>query len=236
MPLLSTRSLSDIAVRNEASVTRRSYLVSRRSQSGLWLFARYASRFTLHGGRARLRWSRIVRRSRKVNVGQAPKWSRTGPPSTPLAGHLLPDPFLLTHTLEMQGRMKRSVSPEEKLLTRCLLNRLGKARNWTLSSNSKCNTSGPDRRNSRVRHAGLAGKSRRATVRGPKFEISGTSNFGSRRFRRIVQEKSLHFTVQLVNHSRRLRKNSTDLVLTRQRLRSGASIEANVEEAGSWAG
>ncbi|MGH9425121.1 MAG: hypothetical protein ACRD2L_02280 [Terriglobia bacterium] len=37
-----------------------------------------------------------------------------------------PYPLLLIHTLEMQGRVKRSVSPEEKLLTRCFLGRLGK--------------------------------------------------------------------------------------------------------------
>jgi four helix bundle protein len=35
----------------------------------------------------------------------------------------------------------------------------------------------------------------------------------------------------LVNYSRQLRKDSTDLVLTRQLLRSGTSIGANVEEA-----
>lgn len=52
-----------------------------------------------------------------------------------------------------------------------------------------------------------------------------------RRSRSIVQEKSFHFAVQLVNYSRRLRKDSTDLVLTRQLLRSGTSIGANVEEA-----
>ena len=52
-----------------------------------------------------------------------------------------------------------------------------------------------------------------------------------RRSRSIVQEMSLHFAVQLVNYSRRLRKDNTDLVLTRQLLRSGTSIGANVEEA-----
>ena len=52
-----------------------------------------------------------------------------------------------------------------------------------------------------------------------------------RRSRSIVQDKSFHFAVQLVNYSRRLRKDSTDLVLTRQLLRSGTSIGANVEEA-----
>lgn len=52
-----------------------------------------------------------------------------------------------------------------------------------------------------------------------------------RRSQSIVQEKSFHFAVQLVNYSRRLRKDSTDLVLTRQLLRSGTSIGANVEEA-----
>ena len=52
-----------------------------------------------------------------------------------------------------------------------------------------------------------------------------------RRSRSIVQEKSFHFAVQLVNYSRRLHKDSTDLVLTRQLLKSGTSIGANVEEA-----
>ena len=52
-----------------------------------------------------------------------------------------------------------------------------------------------------------------------------------RRSQSIVQEKSFHFAVQLVNYSRRLRKDSTGLVLTRQLLRSGTSIGANVEEA-----
>lgn len=52
-----------------------------------------------------------------------------------------------------------------------------------------------------------------------------------RRSQSIVQEKSFHFAIQLVNYTRRLRKDSTDLVLTRQLLRSGTSIEANVEEA-----
>jgi four helix bundle protein len=51
-----------------------------------------------------------------------------------------------------------------------------------------------------------------------------------RRSQSIVQEKSFYFAVQLVNYSRRLRKDSTDLVLTRQLLRSGTSIGANVEE------
>jgi hypothetical protein len=36
-----------------------------------------------------------------------------------------------------------------------------------------------------------------------------------RRSRSLVQEKSFHFAVQLVNFSRRLRQDSTDLVLTR---------------------
>lgn len=52
-----------------------------------------------------------------------------------------------------------------------------------------------------------------------------------RRSQSIVQEKSFHFAIQLVNYTRRLRKDSTDLVLTRQLLRSGTSIGANVEEA-----
>ena len=52
-----------------------------------------------------------------------------------------------------------------------------------------------------------------------------------RRSRSIVREKSFDFAVRLVNYSRQLRKDSTDLVLTRQLLRSGTSIGANIEEA-----
>jgi four helix bundle protein len=52
-----------------------------------------------------------------------------------------------------------------------------------------------------------------------------------RRSQSIVQEKSFAFAVRLVNYSRRLRNDSTNLVLTRQLLRSGTSIGANVEEA-----
>jgi hypothetical protein len=63
-----TGSLSDIAVRDEARRCgqmrgRRLTLVSR--------FTPHVSRF-LGAGRARRRWSQIVRRSRKVNIGQAP--------------------------------------------------------------------------------------------------------------------------------------------------------------------
>jgi four helix bundle protein len=52
-----------------------------------------------------------------------------------------------------------------------------------------------------------------------------------RRSRSIVQEKSFAFAVRLVTYGRRLRNDSTDLVLTRQLLRSGTSVGANVEEA-----
>jgi four helix bundle protein len=52
-----------------------------------------------------------------------------------------------------------------------------------------------------------------------------------RRSKSIVQEKSFHFAVRIVNYSRGLRKDHTDLVLIRQLLRSGTSIGANVEEA-----
>jgi four helix bundle protein len=52
----------------------------------------------------------------------------------------------------------------------------------------------------------------------------------------IVQDKSFRFAVQIVWHIRRQPKNHVTLVLTRQLLRSGTSIGANVEEAWSWAG
>ena len=48
---------------------------------------------------------------------------------------------------------------------------------------------------------------------------------------RIVQDKSFRFAVQLVGHIRRQPKDHVNLVLTRQLLRSGTSIGANVEEA-----
>jgi len=47
----------------------------------------------------------------------------------------------------------------------------------------------------------------------------------------IVQEKSFRFAVQIVGHIRRQQKDHVNLVLTRQLLRSGTSIGANVEEA-----
>jgi four helix bundle protein len=51
------------------------------------------------------------------------------------------------------------------------------------------------------------------------------------RSKSIVQDKSSHFAVQIVNYSRRVHKDLTNVVLTRQLLRSGTSIGANVEEA-----
>ena len=47
----------------------------------------------------------------------------------------------------------------------------------------------------------------------------------------IVQDKSFRFAVQLVGYIRRQTKDHVNLVLTRQLLRSGTSIGANVEEA-----
>jgi four helix bundle protein len=45
-----------------------------------------------------------------------------------------------------------------------------------------------------------------------------------------VQKKSFEFAVKIVERSKKLRKNS-DFVVSRQLLRSGTSIGANVEEA-----
>ena len=51
------------------------------------------------------------------------------------------------------------------------------------------------------------------------------------RSKSIVQEKSFHFAVDIVEYARRHQKDYINLVLTRQLLRSGTSIGANVEEA-----
>lgn len=52
-----------------------------------------------------------------------------------------------------------------------------------------------------------------------------------RRPQSIVQDKSFRFAVQIVGYIRRQQKDHVNLVLTRQLLRSGTSIGANVEEA-----
>ena len=52
-----------------------------------------------------------------------------------------------------------------------------------------------------------------------------------RRSQSIVQDKSFRFAVQIVRYIRRQQKDHVNLVLTRQLLRSGTSIGANVEEA-----
>jgi len=63
------RSLSDIAVRDEAKEVRPDARPQARKNRRCirWNTLRIFS------GRERRRWSRIVRRSKKVNVGQAPK-------------------------------------------------------------------------------------------------------------------------------------------------------------------
>jgi len=52
-----------------------------------------------------------------------------------------------------------------------------------------------------------------------------------RRSQSIVQDKSFRFAVKIVGYIRRQQKDHVNLVLTRQLLRSGTSIGANVEEA-----
>ncbi len=52
-----------------------------------------------------------------------------------------------------------------------------------------------------------------------------------RRSQSIVREKSFRFAVHIVDYIRRQPKDHISLVLTRQLLRSGTSIGANVEEA-----
>jgi hypothetical protein len=80
LPLLDLgfpRSLSDIAVRDEAKEVR----PDARPQA--WKNRRRIRWNTLRifSGRERRRWSQIVRRSRKVNVGQAPWASRPSEPT-----------------------------------------------------------------------------------------------------------------------------------------------------------
>ena len=52
-----------------------------------------------------------------------------------------------------------------------------------------------------------------------------------RRSQSIVQDKSFRFAVQIIGYVRLQQKDHVNLVLTRQLLRSGTSIGANVEEA-----
>src|SRR5438477_11318141 len=65
-----TRSLSDIAVRDEAKEVR----PDARSQARENRRCIRWNTLRIFSGRERRRWSRIVRRSRKVNVGQAPRF------------------------------------------------------------------------------------------------------------------------------------------------------------------
>ena len=52
-----------------------------------------------------------------------------------------------------------------------------------------------------------------------------------RRSQSIVQDKSFRFAVQIIGYVRLQQKDHVNLVLTRQLLRSGTSIGANIEEA-----
>ena len=54
---------------------------------------------------------------------------------------------------------------------------------------------------------------------------------GQGRSKSIVQEKSFRFAVDIVAYARRHQNDRINLVLTRQLLRSGTSIGANIEEA-----
>jgi four helix bundle protein len=54
---------------------------------------------------------------------------------------------------------------------------------------------------------------------------------GHRRSQSIVKDKSFRFPVQIVEYIHRQQKDHVNLVLSRQLLRSGTSIRANVEEA-----
>ena len=51
------------------------------------------------------------------------------------------------------------------------------------------------------------------------------------RSKSIVQEKSFRFAVDIVTYARRHQNDRINLVLTRQLLRSGTSVGANIEEA-----
>ena len=48
---------------------------------------------------------------------------------------------------------------------------------------------------------------------------------------RAVQEKSFHFAVRIVNLCRHLRQEKQEYILTKQLLRSGTSIGANIAES-----
>ena len=52
-----------------------------------------------------------------------------------------------------------------------------------------------------------------------------------RRSQSIVQDKSFRFAVQIIGYVRLQQKDLVNLGLTRQLLRSGTSIGANIEEA-----
>ena len=69
-----SRSLSDIAVRNEAKEVRPDLRPQARKNRRYirWNTIRWNT-LRIFPGRERRRWLQIVRRSRKVNVGQAPK-------------------------------------------------------------------------------------------------------------------------------------------------------------------
>jgi hypothetical protein len=69
----ASRSLSDIAVRDEAKEVRADARPQARKNRRCirWNTLRIFS------GRERRKWSRIVRRSRKVNVGQAPRSAKS---------------------------------------------------------------------------------------------------------------------------------------------------------------
>jgi four helix bundle protein len=54
---------------------------------------------------------------------------------------------------------------------------------------------------------------------------------GQRRSQSIVQDKSFRFAVQIVGYIHRQQKDQVNLLLSRQLLRSGTSIGANVEKA-----
>ena len=49
--------------------------------------------------------------------------------------------------------------------------------------------------------------------------------------KRAVQDKSFHFAVRIVNLCRHLRQEKQEYILTKQLLRSGTSIGANIAES-----
>ena len=99
-----TRSLSDIAVRDEADEA----LADARPQATKSRRRIHWNTLRIFRGRERRRWPGIVRRSRRVKVGQAPGW-RERCASQVLAGRPLPG---LPHKLDPMRYKRRKIGSD----------------------------------------------------------------------------------------------------------------------------